>query len=98
MTAMNGTAARIHLTTRITPPILRSRARRSSDGQWGRYEYSCADFDWDTHRDATRHCNDEVRPKARSMHTRADDLECRINILKDAVRRMELVSIDRKPF
>jgi hypothetical protein len=32
------------------------------------------------------------------MHTRADDLECRINILKDAVRRMELVSIDRKPF
>lgn len=91
---MKGIAARIHLTTRLAPPILRPQAREPFDGQWGRYEHSFADFDWDTHRDATRPCNDEVKPKMRSVHTRPDDLECRMNILKDAVRRMELAVSD----
>jgi hypothetical protein len=91
---LKGTAARIHLTTRLTPPILRPQAREPFDGKWGRYEYSFADFDWDPHRDATRHCNDEVRPNARSVHARPDDLECRINILKNAVWRMELAISD----
>jgi len=84
-----GTAARIHLTTRLTPPILRLRAREPFDGQWGRYEYSFADFDWDTHRDAARHCNDEIE-----LHTRSNDLECRMNILKNAVWRLELAISD----
>jgi hypothetical protein len=70
-----GTTARIHLATR---------------GQWGRYEYSLVDFDWDTHRDAARHCNDEV-----GLRTRSNDLECRMHILKDAVRRMERALSDR---
>ena len=72
--AMKGAAARIHLATR---------------GEWGRYEYSFADFDWDTHRDATRYCNDEVRPKVKTRRGRPDDLECRLNILRAAVQRME---------
>lgn len=94
MTTMKRTAARIRRMTRLTPPILRSRARGPFEGQWGRYEYSFADLDWDTHCDAARHCNDEVGPKARSVHTRPDDLECRMSILKDAVRRMQL-AMDR---
>lgn len=92
---MKGTAVRIHLMTHLTPPILRSRARGPFDGQWGRYEYSFADFDRDTHRDAARHCNDEVAPKARRVHRLSDDLERRMSILKAAVRRMELAISDR---
>ncbi|MEI6200410.1 MAG: hypothetical protein WCP68_00490 [Enhydrobacter sp.] len=75
------TAARIYLTTR---------------GQWGRYEYSLADFDWDTHRYGARYCNDEVRLKAKTARGRPDDHECRLNILKAAVQRMEQAIFDSR--
>ena len=77
-----GITAHFDLTSGLTSPIL---------CPWGRYEHSSADSDRNPPCDVACHCNDEVTPKIKSLRPCSGDFECRINILKDAVRRMELV-------
>lgn len=85
-----GIAARFDPTSGFTSQILCSRERKVFAGPWGRYEHSSADFDRNNPCDVACHCNDEVMPKVKSLRRCPGDFECRINILKNAVRRMEL--------
>jgi hypothetical protein len=84
-----GIAVRFDLTSGFTSPILCPQERKVFGGPRGRYEHSSADSDRNTPCDVACHCNDEVMPKKKSLRPCSDDFECRINILKNAVRRLE---------